>query len=382
MRYPVSSVLVTGGAGFIGAAVARRLRTEGFYVRVLDDLSRGRPERLEGWECELVVGDVRSARSAREACADMDAVVHLAWAAPVGGAHAERVAHDVNVTGTFNMLAAAREAGARRFIHASSAAVYGGRKPYLLHEDVTPQPYAMEGAQKIAAEAYVRLASQQDGLAATILRLFSVYGPDSDDGVVARFIGAAVGGEPATIHGDGTQTRDLVFVEDVAVSIIAALTAPGAAGRVLNIGSGEAVTIRTVAGLISDLVGGTPAPRYVPGPAGEPHDVRASVAAAASTLGWRARVRLREGLACCLGMAELPAPPLPPRVGAPPPPRAFPEGSETRLAAAVAPPPPTQPQVVREGPSLFGDRPPSWTVTDEAEISFGLAGESTREWAP
>src|SRR5262245_52158416 len=127
MRDPVRSVLVTGGAGFVGAAIARRLRAEGAYVRVLDDLSHGRAERLEGWDIELVVGDVRSARATREAAENMDAVVHMAYMPPSAGTHGERVAHDVNVTGTLNMLAAARDAGVRRFVLASSAAVYGGK---------------------------------------------------------------------------------------------------------------------------------------------------------------------------------------------------------------------------------------------------------------
>jgi UDP-glucose 4-epimerase len=383
MRLPVRSVLVTGGAGFIGAAVTRRLRSEGLAVRVLDDLSRGRPDRLEGWDVELVVGDVRSARAAREAVEGMDAVVHLAAVRPEGTAHAERVAHDVNVTGTFNLLAAARDAGAAHFVYGSSAAVYGGKKPYLLHEDVATQPSGLEGAQKIAAEAYVRLFAARDGLSATILRLFSVYGPEHEDGVVARLCGAALAGEPALIHGDGTQTRDFIYVEDVAVAVTAALTASGAAGRALNIASGEGIAVRTVAGMIADLVGGTPPPRYVPAPAGEARDVRASVAAAASTLGFRARVRLREGLAACLGMAELPALPLPPRIASAPLPMSFPEGSETKLrSSAFSGPTVPAPQIYAQPPALFGDRPPSWTVTDETEISLGFATESTRDWAP
>jgi UDP-glucose 4-epimerase len=368
MRLPVRSVLVTGGAGFVGASVARRLRAEGLAVRVLDDLSRGRPDRLDGLDVELVVGDVRSARAVREAVEGIDAIVHLAWVRPEGGTHGERVAHDVNVTGTFNVLAAARDLQVGHFVYASSAAVYGGKAPFLLHEEVPTQPYGMEGAQKIAAEAYLRHQATQGGTAATILRLFSVYGPGQEDGLVARLVGAALSQEPATIHGDGTQTRDLVFVEDVAVAVAAALTAPAAAGRAFNIGSGEAVAVRTIAALISDLVGGTPHPRYVTAPHGEPRDLRASVAAASSMLGYRARVRLREGLASCLGLMQLPAPPLPQRI--------FPEGSETKMRVTAAPPPPVPPP----GP-LFSDRQPSWAVNDE-EISFSFADESTREWAP
>lgn len=352
-----SLVLVTGGAGHVGAAVARRLLAGGFRVRVLDDLSRGRRDRLARLDVELIVDDVRSERATRAAVAGAAAVVHLAALRPrPQSGRDERVSHDVNVTGTLNLLQAARDARVARFIFGSSAAVYGARSSLLLHEDMTPHPICAEGTQKLAAEAYVRLFAARDGLPACVLRIFSVYGPGQegraeDAPFVARFITRALAGEPLTIHGDGSQTRDLIHVEDVAEAIVAALGAPGVTGRVLNVASGYAVSVRHVAALVGELVGRLPPPRYAPAPPGESRDVRASVAAAASVLGFRARIRLRDGLEDWVkGLApgRRPSSPVPPPP--PPPPR----------SAKVAP---TRPAPASDLP-LFADRPPSWEVPE------------------
>jgi UDP-glucose 4-epimerase len=336
---------------------------------VLDDLSRGRRDRLHGVEAELIVGDVRSERSVREACAEVAAVVHLAELAPGLSPRDERVAHDVNVTGTLNLLSASVRARVGRFILGSSASVYGTRIPYLLHEDTALHPVTADGAQRAAAESYARLFHDRDGLSTTVLRCFSLYGPGREHGLVARMIDSARAGEPITIHGDGTQTRDVIHVDDAVHAVLQALTTPGAAGRVLNVASGESVSVRHIVSLVSELAGGLPPPRYVPARPNEPQDVRASVAAAAATLGFHARVKLRAGIAGCLGLA---APP--PRRLATAPVR-FPEGSAQMPAAKSVP--------------LFSDKPPSWVIDEEAGISFELdlddeaiisAGGSQEQW--
>jgi len=168
---PGSLVLVTGGAGFVGGALVRRLVGEGFRVRVLDDLSRGRRDRLAGLDVELIPDDVRSERAVRRGCEGAAAVVHLAARVTrPRSAREERLAHDINVTGTLQLLAGARAAGVARLVFASSAAVYGARPGPLLHEDVAATPTSAEGAQKLAAETYVRLYAAQGGLAACVLR--------------------------------------------------------------------------------------------------------------------------------------------------------------------------------------------------------------------
>lgn len=357
-----SRILVTGGAGFIGSALTRRLVAEGFTVRVLDDLSRGRRERLADVECELIVADIRSERVAQEACADVAAVVHLAATAPVmSTGRDERIAHDVNVTGVLNLLAAAQRARVGCFVLGSSSAVYGGRAPYLLHEDVALQPATSEGVQKAAAEAYARLFHERDGLPTCALRFFSVYGPERGEGMIAQLGAAARAGEALTIRGDGTQTHDFLHIDDAVAALLLALTTPSAIGRTLNVASGEAVSVRHLVGLISELVGGLPAPRYVAAKPGRQHDVHASVAAAAATLGFRARIPLRVGLAEAIGVIPAPrrAPSAPPRRAASARPLMFPEGSETKIPAARSAP-------------LFANRPPSWVIDEEAAISLQL----------
>lgn len=367
-----SLVLVTGGAGFLGAHVVRRLSAAGYRIRVLDDLSRGRRERLEGVAVDLVVDDVRSERAVRLATSGAAAVVHLAApSARATTAREERIGHDVTVTGTLALCTAARDARVARFVFASSAAVYGPR-PFLLHEDLAPAPACAEGAQKLAAEAYVKMFAARDGLAACVLRLFSIYGPGQDGNApdasfVARMVGCAAEGRAPTIHGDGLQTRDLIHVEDAAAAVVAALGAAGVSGRVFNVASGEAVAVRHVAALLSELAGGLPSPRYAPAASGEPRDVRASIAAAAAQLGVRPRVRLRDGLKGCLDAARelrpasrLAAPARPTRVPAP---AAAP--APAAGAAAAAP----------EGPGLFADRPPSWAIEDGSPAPLPLSDD-------
>ena len=200
----------------------------------------------------------------------------------------------------------------------------------------------------------MKLFSARDRLAACALRLFSVYGPGQPGGegapVVGRFVEQALRREPLTIHGDGAQTRDLVHVADVAAAFASALAAPGIPGRVINVGSGEGVTVRHLAATLADLAGGVlPAPRYLPPRSGEPRDLRASLAAATSVLGYRPHTKLRDGLASCLGI----------------------KASRPRAIHNNGRPGPAQP--CREDapaahrkplPILFGDRPPSWEMPD------------------
>jgi UDP-glucose 4-epimerase len=384
-------VLVTGGAGFIGATVVRRLRASGFAVRVLDDLSRGRRSRIADLGVEIIADDVRSERAARAACRDAVAVMHLAAPPPrPTNQRDERVAHDINVTGTLNLLAAAREAKVGRFVFASSASVYGAKAAYLLHEDLAPAPTTAEGAQKLAAEAYVRLYAQRDGLSSCALRLFTVYGPGADDEIadapfVTRFMHAAIGRRPEVeIYGDGRETRDLVHVDDVAAALHAGLITPGVIGRALNVATGEAVAVRHVLALITDLAPGMPAPRYRPARDDEPRDVRAAVTAAAAQLGFRAKVKLRDGLTQWISelrtkaiVSRPPPSPSPTRVHVPSPPPlsgpvvpmaklpVTPRGTSPLPTAPVS----KKPAVSVQSTPLFADRPPSWQVPDESGTS-------------
>jgi UDP-glucose 4-epimerase len=338
-------ILVTGGAGYLGSALVRKLVSGGSVVRVLDDLSRGRRDRLVGVPCELVVGDVGSIDVVRQAAEGMDAVLHLASPAPHARTFEDELrGHETTVTGTINVCAAALGARLRRIVFVSSAAVYGARLPYLLHEDVLAQPTSLEGAQKLAAETYLKAYGAR-GIATTIVRLFSLYGPhqEADAGVIARFVAETRAGRPATLFGDGVQTRDFIHLDDAVAGLVAALEAPGAANRTFNLASGEPVSVRHVAALLAEMGKVAAPPRYAPARPGEARDVTASIATATTVLGFRPRVKLREGLLGCMAMPQA-------------------NGNGRGFARGTGP------------VGLFGDRPPSWAAPDadddEAEIEI------------
>ena len=298
-------ILVTGGAGFIGAAVARKLVDARFRVRVLDDMSRGSERRLAGLSVDTIIDDIRSERAVRDACDGVSGIVHLAAAEPEPRTpRDELIAHEINVTGTLHVCSAARAHGVHRAVLASTARVYGDHGRSLLHEESAPRPTSSEGAQKLAAETYVRLATERDHLPACILRIFSAYGPKeqtrSSDDFVTTFVARSVAGHPATIAGDGEQTRTLVYVDDVAEAVVAALTRPGVTGRTFNVASAESPSVRHVLGCIGDILGPLPAPRFAPPRLLDPRHVRASTAAAASGLGFVARTPLENGLRACI----------------------------------------------------------------------------------
>ncbi|MFQ5465985.1 MAG: NAD-dependent epimerase/dehydratase family protein, partial [Thermodesulfobacteriota bacterium] len=218
----MNTFLVTGGAGFIGSNLCEKLAAGGHGVRVLDDLSTGLVENLRGLEgsVELVRGDIRDRATAREAVRGMDFVIHLAALGSVPRSVEDpETTHDVNATGTLVMLNAAREAGVRRFVYASSSSVYGDTPvlPKIETMDANPQsPYAVS---KLAGEYYCRVFHRVYGLETVSLRYFNVYGrrqrPDSQyAAVIPLFVSAVLRGESPTINGDGEQTRDFTFVDD------------------------------------------------------------------------------------------------------------------------------------------------------------------------
>jgi nucleoside-diphosphate-sugar epimerase len=297
-------VLVTGGAGFIGAHLTRALVQAGCSVRVLDDLSTGRSDRLSGSgaRLDLVDADIRDASSVARAARGAHAIVHLAGA-PVGTDLGR--AQEVNLGGAVNVLAAAREADKKerpRVILCGSGNVYGKQQAFVLHEELQPHPATAEAVMALAAEHYGRVHRDLYGLHVTMLRLFRTFGPDEDAdrpdaSVVARFIRAALDGTSPCIWGDGQQTRDLVYVENVVAALLAAVRSDSP--EVLNIASGEAVAINFLWTLVLDLAGKRRRaiePTYVPAPSWESQHARPQIARACKSLGWAPSVRLREGL--------------------------------------------------------------------------------------
>jgi nucleoside-diphosphate-sugar epimerase len=297
-------VLVTGGGGFIGSHLVRALLARGDSVAVLDDWSTGLRSRLEGLsgDLEILDGDVRDARLAARACEGADGVLHEAAQVSVAVSVEDPVTTaDVNVTGLVTLLGAALSAGARRFVLASSCAVYGEALSPRQSEADMPAPASPYAASKLAGEAFVRAACRQ-GLRGVCLRYFNVYGagqrPDSAyAAVVPAFFAALRAGRPPIIHGDGSQSRDLVAVGDVVRANLAALDAPDAAvGRAINVGTGRATSVLALAEGIAAALGVPLSPELGPP---RPGDVRSSLAdtsLAEELLGFRAETSLDEGL--------------------------------------------------------------------------------------
>lgn len=309
-------ILVTGGAGFIGSHTVEALLARDLAVTVYDDFSTGKRENLpqnsaKSARLDVIKGDVRDYADVVRAMTGCDAVLHLAAVVSVPlSIQRPHFTHEVNATGTLNVLEAARHLGIDRVVTASSAAVYGVPQQLPLPESAMVQALSPYAAQKWLAEAYSRSYAELHGMNPVCLRYFNVFGPRQDpaspySGVLSRFIGALVAGEGVTIHGDGQQTRDFVFVEDVARANVAALLAPEQApGAVFNVGTGHAITVTRAYEAIATALGGAPQPAYGPARAGDVPHSRAEVSAAREALGFEAEVGFEEGLQATVDWAR------------------------------------------------------------------------------
>ncbi len=294
--------LVTGGCGFIGSALVRSLIDSDESVVVLDDLSTGTRSRIAPG-VELRVGDVRDAGTTLRAARGADVIVHLAANTGVAQSVEDPSADCVtNVLGTLNMLEAARRNDAARFVFASSGAPVGEVEPPI-HEELAPHPVSPYGASKLAGEGYCSAYHRSFGVETVALRFGNVYGPGSGHkgSVVAQFIRRALRGEALEVYGDGRQTRDFVYVEDLVRAIRAAATAPGAGGEVFQIATHRETTVlELVDALVPALevagVRGVEVQHAAP----RVGDVRrnySDTTKARERLGWQARTSLDEGLA-------------------------------------------------------------------------------------
>jgi len=293
-------VLITGGAGFIGSALARVLTERGDRVRILDDLSIGQTFYLDGVSHELVVASLANAEAVRNAVAGVDAVVHLAARAGIPDSVADPVGtFGVNVAQLLGVLDAARLARVPRFVFASSNAAAGDHEPPADESDL-PHPVSPYGASKLAGEAYCQAYAATYGMAATALRFSNAYGPRSlhKKSVVATWLRAALAREPITIHGDGEQTRDFVFVDDLVAAVVATLDAAPdvVAGELFQVGTGRETTINELAAALGRAVGRDLDIRREPARQGDVRRNVARVDKAADRLGYRAHVAIDSGL--------------------------------------------------------------------------------------
>jgi nucleoside-diphosphate-sugar epimerase len=298
--------LVTGGAGFIGSNLVRRLVGQGVRVRVFDNLSSGRMDNLAGLDgsVEFVRGDLRDAAAVRDALRGIRQVFHLGALASVQASVGDpATTHEVNATGTLNVLLAARDEGARRVVFSSSASVYGDSPAMPKREDMLPEPLSGYALSKLAGEHFGRIFHGLYGLPVFSLRYFNVFGPRQDPAshyaaVIPLFMRAYLAGRQPTIYGDGGQTRDFTFVEDIVSANLACLDAPdSAAGRVYNVAYGDRVSVNDLARHIAALAGRPFSPVYAPPRPGDIRESQADALLAREVLGWVPAHTFAEGLA-------------------------------------------------------------------------------------
>jgi len=301
--------LVTGGAGFIGSHIVAGLRSQGGLVRVLDDFSTGQPGNLEVrtpaekvGPLEIVEADVRDAARVAEAVRGIEVVFHEAAFVSVP-ASMKRPAEcfDVNCMGTLVLLEAARAAGVRRVVLASSAAVYGDSQELPLQEGSAPQPPSPYAASKLVDEIYASLYTHAMGLEVCALRYFNAFGPRQRPdtqyaAAVPIFIRQMLKQQAPTIFGDGGQTRDLIFVGDVVRANLLAAEHPGAAGEVFNVCTGRTTRILDLIDALHKLIPGAPAADFAPKRTGDIYESVGSPAKARAMLGFDAQTSLLDGL--------------------------------------------------------------------------------------
>jgi UDP-glucose 4-epimerase len=304
MPVPFKTALVTGGAGFIGSHLVEALLAGGCRVTVLDDLSSGNERNLpaSAGGLRFIRGDIRDRRAVADAVADCEAVFHLAAVVSVPKTTQDPVGSaDVNETGSLNVLDAARRAGARRLVFASSSAVYGDDPRLPKREDMAPKPLTPYAVQKLAVEYHARVYSGLYGLPSVSLRFFNVFGPRQDpsspySGVISIFMTQALTAGVPVIYGDGRQSRDFVFVGDVVQALIRAANSQGGSGKVFNVGTGRSVTISALWEVVAALSASSAKPVHAPARPGDvPHSV-AAIDAARTDLGFVPQVSFEKGL--------------------------------------------------------------------------------------
>ncbi|MGH9391972.1 MAG: SDR family oxidoreductase [Vicinamibacteria bacterium] len=297
-------ILVTGGGGFIGSHLVERIAREGHPVRVLDNFSTGRESNLEGigGDIEVIKGDIRDEKTVRRAVRDIGFVYHEAALPSVArSVEAPEESNAVNIDGTLRLLVAAKEAGLRRFVYASSSSVYGDSPSLPKSEDMTPGPLSPYAVQKLVGEYYCRVFSLIYGLETLSLRYFNIFGPRQDpdseySAVIARFLRDALSGRAATIHGDGEQSRDFTYVENVVEANWAALAVKRTAGEVLNIACGERISVKDLYERVKKVTGSRAEAVHGPARSGDVRHSLASIDQARAFLGYRPLVGLEEGL--------------------------------------------------------------------------------------
>ncbi len=301
----VMEYLVTGGAGFIGSNIVRKLLADGKSVRVLDNLATGRIENINDLlkDIDFIQGDVRNEDDVRKSVLGVENVLHLAALPSVLRSVEDPITSDsVNVSGTVRMLMASRDAGVARFVVSSSSSVYGDTPTLPKREDMEATPLSPYAVQKLTCEYYCGIFYRLYGLKTFSLRYFNVYGPRQNPGsqyaaVVPLFIDAILNGKRPVIYGDGEQTRDFTFVDDVVAANICCCGAEDSAvGGVYNISCGQGHSVLDLARLIAKMAGRDVEPEHQKARPGDVRDSQGDSSKALKFLKWRSRISLEEGL--------------------------------------------------------------------------------------
>ncbi len=307
------SVLVTGGAGFIGSHLVDALVDRGQQVRVLDNLVTGRVENLEHLRDRIqwIHGDCADFETCLKATTGVSVVFHQAAIPSVPRSIVEPLlSHQSGPTATLNVLEAARRNGARRVIFAASSSAYGDTEELPKYEDMLPRPLSPYAAGKLAGESYIRVYAQTMGLDGVSLRYFNVFGPRQDpsspySGVISLFAEALSAGRRPVIFGDGEQTRDFTFVQNVVAANLLAMDAKNSlAGNVLNVGTGERISLNQLVETMNVILGTNLLPDYRPARPGDVRDSLASLQRIQTVLGYRPSVDFKTGLRRTLEVAQ------------------------------------------------------------------------------
>lgn len=297
--------LVTGAAGFVGRSIAAALVARGESVRGLDNFITGKRENLAGLEAiEFLEADLTDPQSCARACQGVEIVFHQAALASVPRSVQDPLSSNRHcVDATLNLLVAARHAGVRRIIYAGSSSAYGDTPTLPKHEAMTPDPISPYAAAKLAGEHYMRSFARVYGLETVVLRYFNVFGPFQDpgspySGVLAVFCQRMLAGQQPTIYGDGLQSRDFTYIDNVVEANLLAAAAPAekVAGQMMNVATGARITLNETFEILCQLTGYRGQPAYAPPRAGDIRDSLADIRLAQELLGYQPRIDFREGL--------------------------------------------------------------------------------------
>ena len=296
--------VVTGGGGFIGSHIIENLVRQRNTVKVIDNFSTGKRENIDAFknDVEMIEADLAETKNLAQFLKGADYVIHQAAIPSVPKSILDPLkSHNANVNGTLNLLLACRDAGVKRFVYASSSSLYGDSPTLPKHESMMPNPLSPYGAQKLFAEMYCQVFTKAYGLETVSLRYFNVFGPRQDStsqysGVLALFIPAVLQGRRPTIYGDGLQSRDFTYVQNVVEANLLACKVPGVAGQVFNVACGDRITVNSMLHQINKIVGVDISPIYAEPRSGDIKHSQADITRAREHLGYEPKVSFEEGL--------------------------------------------------------------------------------------